>query len=61
MKTLAMTVGKAIIHRSESYNHNTNAKVEWTVTVKWASGEERIVRTCKTRKEALQWAEIYKA
>lgn len=59
MKVLAKTVGKASVYRAESYNHNTTASVEWIVTIKWESGEERIVRSCKTRKEALEWAQIY--
>jgi hypothetical protein len=42
------------IERKESYNHRTTPLIEWRV---WFNG--RIVRECKTRKEALVWVSIY--
>lgn len=43
-----------IIQRKESYNHRTTPLVEWIV---WYQG--RIIRECKTRKEAQEWVRIY--
>lgn len=53
-------LGRASVWRKESYNHGTTAKVEWVVKYKQPdTGNIVIVRECKTRKEALQWANIY--
>lgn len=43
-----------IIERKESYNHRTTPLIEWRV---WFQG--RIIRECKTRKEAQEWVRIY--
>lgn len=53
-------IGRASVWRKESFNHRTTAKVEWVVKFARAEGDTVIVRECKTRKDALQWAEIYK-
>ena len=53
--------GRSSVWRKESYNHGTTAKVEWLVKfIQPDTGKLVIVRECKTRKEAFQWANIYK-
>lgn len=53
--TLIKTLGKAALYRKESYNHRTTPLIEWIVKV-----GEQTIRECTTRKEALQWLDIYK-
>jgi hypothetical protein len=55
MQALHLTLGKASLYRKESYNHRTTALVEWVVKV-----GDRIVRECRTKKEAIVWLNIYK-
>lgn len=53
--------GRSSVYRKESYNHGTTAKVEWIVKyMRPVTGEMIVVRECKTRKEAFEWANIYK-
>lgn len=59
--TLVLTDGKARIFRKESFNHRTTAAVEWLVVYTQATGREVIAQTCKTRKDAITWAAIYRA
>jgi hypothetical protein len=42
------------IIRKESYNHRTTPLIEWIVYF-----NDCIIATCKTRKEAKVWADIY--
>ena len=49
------TLGKATLYRKESYNHRTTALIEWVVKV-----GDITVRDCKTKREALEWLNIYK-
>lgn len=58
--TLVLTDGRARVYRIETYNHRTTAEVEWVVIYTQPTGREVIARTCKTRKEALQEAAIYR-
>ena len=51
---LIKTQGNACLYRKESYNHRTTPLIEWIVKV-----GEQTIRECSTRKEALQWLEIY--
>lgn len=59
--TLVLTDGRASVYRRETYNHRTTAAVEWRVVYTQSTGREVIARECKTRKDALQWAAIYRA
>jgi hypothetical protein len=52
---LIQTLGKAALYRKESYNHRTTALVAWIVKV-----GDTIVRDCNTKREALEWLNIYK-
>ena len=52
---LIQTLGKATLYRKESYNHRTTAQVVWLVKF-----DDRIVRECTTKREALEWLNIYK-
>lgn len=54
MSTFKVNSDTPIIERKESYNHRTTPLIEWRV---WFQG--RIVRECKTRKEAQEWVRIY--
>lgn len=45
------------IERKERYNHRTTPEVLWRVR---STETNWLIRECKTRKEALQWQEIYK-
>ncbi len=56
---LVATNGKARVYRKETFNHRTTAAVEWLVIYTQATGREVIAQACKTRKDALQWANIY--
>lgn len=49
------TLGKATLYRKESYNHRTTALVVWIVKF-----NDQIVRECTTKREALEWLNIYK-
>lgn len=53
-------IGRAAVYRKESYRSGTSAKVEWIVKYMREGGEIVTVRECKTRKEAMQFAWIYK-
>ena len=53
--TLIKTLGNASMYRKESYNHRTTSLVKWIVKV-----GEQTIRECTTRKEALEWLDIYK-
>ena len=53
--TLIKTLGKATLYRKESFNHRTTPLIEWIVKV-----GEQTIRECNTRREALQWLDIYK-
>ena len=61
MLQLQTVIGRASVYRKESYRSGTSAKVEWIVKY-LRSGEQEpiVVRDCKTRKEATQFAWIYK-
>jgi hypothetical protein len=54
MATMKINDDFPVIERKESYNHRTTPLVEWRV---WYKG--RIVRECRTRKEAQEWVKIY--
>lgn len=54
MNTQKTSSDKPTIERKEFYNHRTTPLIEWRV---WFQG--RIVRECKTRKEAQEWVRIY--
>jgi len=59
--TLHTTFGRSSVYRKEAYNHGTTAKVEWIVKYTQPdTGNMIVVRECKTRKEAFEWANIYK-
>lgn len=51
---LIKTQGRAALYRKESHNHRTTPLVEWIVKV-----GDQIIRECNTRREALQWLNIY--
>jgi hypothetical protein len=53
--TLVQTLGRATLYRKESYNHRTTALIAWVVKV-----NDSIVRECNTKREALEWLNIYK-
>lgn len=59
MLALVLTDGKARVYRKETFNHRTTALVEWLVVYTQPTGREVIVRECKTRKDAVKWAQIY--
>ncbi len=48
------TLGRATLWRSEMYCGRTTPIIEWIVKF-----DDRIVRYCKTRREALEWLVIY--
>jgi hypothetical protein len=52
---LIKTLGRAALYRKESYNHRTTPLIEWIVKV-----GDQTIRECNTRREALQWLDIYK-
>ncbi len=54
--TLIKTLGAASLYRKESFNHRTTPLIEWIVKV---GGQT--IRECNTRREALQWLEMYAA
>lgn len=54
MEKLNLHTNFPVIERKESYNHRTTPLIEWKV---WFLG--RVVRECKTRKEAQEWVRIY--
>lgn len=58
---LVLTDGKAKVFRNETYNHCTTGSVEWIVVYTQDTGREVIAQTCKTRKDAIVWAGIYRA
>ena len=59
--TMHTVFGRSSVWRKESYNHGTTAKVVWIVKfMQPDTGNLVIVRECKTRKEAFEWANIYK-
>lgn len=49
------TLGKATLYRQESFNHRTTPLIEWIVKV-----GDRLIRSCATKREALQWLNTYK-
>jgi hypothetical protein len=51
---LILNTDTPVIQRKETYNHRTTPLVVWLV---WFQG--RLIRECKTRKEAQQWVQIY--
>ena len=54
MRTLKLTQGRVRLYREENYFGRTTPIVEWHVTL-----DDKTVRTCATRKEALEWVAIY--
>lgn len=52
---LIKTLGRAALHRKESYNHRTTPLIEWVVRV-----GDTTIRVCLTKREALTWLNIYK-
>lgn len=46
----------AYIKRRERYNHRSTPEVLWEVRL---VEDNRLIRECKTRKEALLWQDIY--
>lgn len=54
MRTLQLTQGRVRLYREETYFGRTTPRVEWHVTF-----DDKTVRTCPTRKEALEWVAIY--
>jgi len=52
--TLIKTLGAAALYRKESFNHRTTPLIEWIVKV-----SDQTIRECNTRREALQWLEMY--
>lgn len=60
MMQLQFTLGRAGLYRKETFNHGTTPKVEWVIKyMQPDTGNLVIVRECKTRKEALEWVNIY--
>jgi len=49
------TLGKATLYRRESFNHRTTPLIEWIVKV-----GDQLIRSCATKREALEWLNIYK-
>lgn len=58
MRTLKLTQGHVRLYREENYFGRTTPIVEWHVTTEPPGEKERIVRTCPTRKEALEWVAL---
>lgn len=59
MKTLYLTDGRVRLYREETYFGRTTPRVEWHVTTEPPGEKEWVVRTCATRKEALEWVATY--
>lgn len=46
--------GQAVLYRIEYFNHRTTPITEWLVYF-----NDKLVRECPTRKDALVWFDIY--
>ena len=59
MRELKQHIGKVKMYRDESYNHRTTPLVSWVVTCLDENQKEWVVRECSTKREALEWVNIY--
>ena len=59
MRELKQHIGKVRMYREEMYNHRTTPAVTWIVTYLDENNKEWVVRECTTRRDALEWVDIY--